>query len=118
MGYWYSEPEYHEEQAERERKADLLAELFVAAARAGDMAAEAEFAPKIHDWATSRTAMRKPTVGELLWNALDDAKFRDRTMALLCAVAYGSEPQVAAARQLLNEAGLAFGRDSADEVRL
>jgi len=87
---------------ERTRAVQGLKDEFLAAARRGDMSATAEFAPPMNGWAKSLYV--RPLVREVLAESLDytNGPQFSEVLSILCAVAYGSEPQVAAARELLD----------------
>lgn len=104
------------EKAER-----LVADEFLKAAREGRMQAPALFAPSTTDWLAPLKAdgtryMRYQQVGEVLGDSLGygAGPTLSEAMGLLCKVAYGAEPQKAAARELLGRMAEAFARQNAE----
>ena len=85
--------------AERSRAEKSLRDAFLAAIRKGDVSAPAYFAPKVR----RGNLMRYPYLWEVLTEAMDGSGADHmEAMRILCAVAYGSEPQTLAARELLD----------------
>ena len=96
------------EQAARQAQERSLAEQFMAAAKRGDMAAWAQFAPLTTDWKVrtdtgDKNAKRPQLVGEVLADSLQyKAPAMSDVMGLLCAVARG-EDQTLTAQLLLTQ---------------
>lgn len=94
------------ESDERARAVQGLKDEFLKAVYAGDMDAPATFAPMVTRRMMGMDVRVFPSVWEVLFDAFDSSdsngpRVKDALRAL-CAVAYGSEPQVMAARELLD----------------
>ena len=102
---------------ERERKQDAEAEAmvksakylhdeFISAARLGDMAAQALFAPMVRDFMTPRKVgepapQRHQYVGDVLDSTIHDAE-QDALLVMLCRMAYSATPQAVLAQEARN----------------
>ena len=86
------------ETATRVEAENALAQEFMAAARVGNMAATAWFAPLTTVWAgADYSGKRRQTVGEVLTDSLQyDQPPASDVMALLCAVSQGKDQTVMA----------------------
>ncbi len=98
----------------RERKQDAEAEAmvksdkylhdeFISAARLGDMAAKALFAPMVRDFMTPRHAgepapQRHQFVGEVLDSTIHDTE-QDALLVMLCRLAYSATPKAVLAQE-------------------
>ena len=88
------------ESDERARAVQGLKDEFLAAVREGDVYAIAHFAPPVK----TKSTVFYQCVSGVLADSLDysNGPQLSEVLSILCAVAYGSEPQVMAARELLD----------------
>ena len=89
------------ESDERARAVQGLKDEFLAAVRKGDMDETALFA---HTEPCRFPSLNYPSVSDVMADSLDytNGPQLSEVLSILCAVAYGSEPQVMAARELLD----------------
>jgi hypothetical protein len=100
----------------QERAELRMAQDFEAAAQRRNVAAIAPFAGYTKDWTAHRAgntnAKRAQTVGEVLIDSLEGSQLRFEAMAILCEVAYGDASQVARARALIHNMGVAYAQQN------
>ena len=85
------------------KSAKYLHDEFITAARLGDMAAKALFAPMVRDFLTARRAgepapKRHQYVGEVLDSTIHDSE-QDALLVMLCRLAYSATPQAVLAAE-------------------
>ena len=93
------------ESDERARAVQGLKDEFLAAARRGNLKALATWAPTVKRWYSGDGMVTEyQTEAEIFSDSLDyeTGPHIEQVFSILCAVAYGSEPQVMAARELLD----------------
>lgn len=78
-----------------QRRVEHIRAEFMRAAKAGDMAAPAPWAPATHSWFPGYVERRASSVGEAIFSVVDlgDGPTTSDVLAVLCKAAFGSHEE-------------------------